>query len=757
MSRFETGEFRGNMPDVGLQPSTEGIDATTALQTRSLRVLGVTAALGAVLLACRRPDPPAVERPDKADRAGALDPQASARMADEIRDLLLEERIEAARARIDVQLAASPDDVRLRWLAAVAALADSDLQALAAHREAVPDGSGWSLLLHAQERSSMLPRQETVALVASARRQLGDHPDAVWLHAQVLAKQSDENGLAALAAVPGLPDSVRDFVHAKQVGLVFFRFGSAPPPMRPSLEQVQELVARAERTAPSGTLAVVRAAEGWLRLGRVDLAVELVERALARRPDALAFTVLRAQARVRQDASLRSAMVGDLAALADEHRTDPDALAQLADGLSSLGAAEAAQAIQDDVRRRFPGARAVERWDFQAASVFGAVGDCRLANEAGTLPEADTLVQARAPVDAFFDRPRIRDSSLRAATAAALVEFLQCEPGAPLQRVEAVARAVLEAPFGMGYDAQASVLVASRGGDLELARALAERAVALAREMPPGFEMVVAPDELERHRRASQALAHHARGLVHLRAARLEEARADISRANELWPTRPDIALLAAELAERDGDFRHAEQILARAIVREGARARACRDRLLELMRARGGKEADLDRTIARLDREWKDERIAEVLAARAAPPKPLAPFELDLRSGGRISSDSLRGRVIVVIATEPWCTGCRLEAPELAKLQRRYRGRKDVQFLVVTSDPDGIAALHEGAGFHTTIAKDDGWRHTVGINSYPTHLFIDATGREVFRASGGYTEMHFTYPALIEVLRRER
>jgi thiol-disulfide isomerase/thioredoxin len=110
-----------------------------------------------------------------------------------------------------------------------------------------------------------------------------------------------------------------------------------------------------------------------------------------------------------------------------------------------------------------------------------------------------------------------------------------------------------------------------------------------------------------------------------------------------------------------------------------------------------------------------------------------------------------------VVIATEPWCTACRLEAPELAKLQRRYRGRKDVQFLVVTSDPDGIAALHEGAGFHTAIAKDDGWRRTVGINGYPTHLFIDAGGREVFRELGGFTEMHFTYPALIEALRRER
>ncbi|MFY0539419.1 tetratricopeptide repeat protein [Nannocystis pusilla] len=150
---------------------------------------------------------------------------------------------------------------------------------------------------------------------------------------------------------------------------------------------------------------------------------------------------------------------------------------------------------------------------------------------------------------------------------------------------------------------------------------------------------------------------------MQLRAGRVADARADVSQAHELWPTHPDIALLAAELAERDGEVPRAEQILARSIAQEGAPARACRERLQQLVRARGGSVKDLDRTIARLEREWKDERIAAVLATRAAAPQPLAPFELDMLGGGRLSSEVLRGRVTVVIATEPWCTGCRLEA----------------------------------------------------------------------------------------------
>ncbi|MCY0986505.1 TlpA disulfide reductase family protein [Nannocystis sp. ILAH1] len=723
---------------------------------RSLRTLVVLAVVG---LACARPAPPATERPAAEPRAGEHS-QASARAADALRDLLLEGRVEAANALVRAQPAESPGDDRWHCLAAMAALADNDAQALARHRAALPEGSGWALLLRAQEQAGKLPRRELAALVTEARARLGDHPDAVWLHAQVLDLQSDEDGLAALAARPDLPDSVRDFVHAKRIGMTFFRLSAAPLPMRPSHEQVQALVTQAEQTAPSGTLAVARAAEQWLELQRADAALELVERALARRPDVLALTVLRARARVaaaRQDASLRAAAIAELVALADRHRAEPEALAQLVDGLQQLGATEAAQAIYDDVRLRFPDARAVERWDSELVAVFGAVGGCRMALARGELPPADELAQARAPVDAFFDRPRLRDLSLRNSTAAALIEFLQCDPRAPLQRVEAVARAVLAAPFGASYDAQAAVLLAKRSGDLELARELAERALALADDTPPGFALVATPGELEELRRAMRGLAHHARGLVQLRAGRVEDARADVSRAHELWPTHPDIALLAAELAERDGEVHRAEQILARSIVQEGAPARACRERLQQLVLTRGGKAKDLDRTIARLERERKDERIAAVLAARAAAPQPLAPFELDLRGGGRISSEALRGRVTVVIATEPWCTACRLEAPELAKLQQRYRGRKDVQFVVVTSDPDGIAALHGTAGFRAPIARDDGWRSMVGINGYPTHLFIDAAGREVYRETGNYREMHFIHPALIEALRRGR
>src|SRR5690606_5277266 len=97
----------------GVRPRPEKL-----ARARSQRTLVIATAL----LACR--PAPQSERSDEPARAAVPDPQGLARMADEVRDLLLAERVEAARARLAVHLAAAPGDVRLRWLAAAAALAD---------------------------------------------------------------------------------------------------------------------------------------------------------------------------------------------------------------------------------------------------------------------------------------------------------------------------------------------------------------------------------------------------------------------------------------------------------------------------------------------------------------------------------------------------------------------------------------------------------------------------------------------------------
>ena len=200
--------------------------------------------------------------------------------------------------------------------------------------------------------------------------------------------------------------------------------------------------------------------------------------------------------------------------------------------------------------------------------------------------------------------------------------------------------------------------------------------------------MVFTPDELEKARRAAQALARHARGLVHLRAARLEEARADISRAYELWTTQPDVALLAAELAERDGDLRRSSSNGARSF---GAAARVASNCVIRSsFHSRSSRAIVRSRSTSFPPRACMSSSNRSWHARAHAPSLTIARARIcsARRRGGRITSDSLRRRVTVVIATEPWCTGCKLEAPELAKLQRRYRGRKDAQFLVVTDDP---------------------------------------------------------------------
>lgn len=383
---------------------------------------------------------------------------------------------------------------------------------------------------------------------------------------------------------------------------------------------------------------------------------------------------------------------------------------------------------------------------------WAAVSSCRVGGRRGEFPTPEEVARLRAPVDALFDRDRLRVPTVRSAANAALVEFLACDPTVPLPRIERVARALLEGPpFDGHYDAKAAVLLAESGGDLALA--LAKRGAILQEDWSEGVELALTASELEESRRAAEALASDALGFVHLRAGRLELAREALDRALELIPGQPTVALHAAELAQAMDDSRRAERILAAAATGDDVDARRCKARLERMVRARGGKARDVTRLVARLERQRRREVIDQALAARQHPPLDIPPLDLTLRGGGRITTDALT----LVVVTEPWCTGCRIEVPALAEIHARFRARNDVRFLVVTADPEGVAAMYAEAGLELPIAADDGWVSEVGINSYPTHLFLDRHGRVAFRDRGGGQDPSSTIPARLEALLRER
>lgn len=701
----------------------------------------------------RASQPPSEERPD-----GDPDPGVVAlRTGDLARDRAIVGRIGDARVRVEAALQLDPRFPRLRALAAALALEDGDPEASAHHRTHLETHPQWMRFVDTWEQQYDSTRRRALAATRSLREALGDEPDLLWLEARLLRRLHDDGALLALADHPRVSDVMRDAMHGWVLEQLFFRASAAPPPRRPSPEVLALAV---HRSAANGTLARFQAASGFLDLNRPAQARPIVTRERRARPDALAWLALEARVQVALadgDPMIRAAAIRRLAAAVHGEITDVEGVEVLADTLDGLGASEQAGSVRDGVRRRFPDARIVERWDWHQTGAWGALTACRMGERSGTSPDPSEVAKLRAPVDAFFDRPRIHDPQLRAAAAAALIEFAACDPTVPRERLERIATVLLEGrPFGGRTDAEAAILLTERGGDPHLARRLARRGLERHPDWSEGIELSLPTSDLEQERRMALALASDAVGFVHLQAGRDRDAGEMLTRALELAPAHPQIALHAATLAERRGQPRQAERILARAAVGDSPGPRACRARLKDLVLARGGKERDVSRTIAKLRGEHEREVRKHALDDRLDPREDIPPLDLPLHGGGRITPDDLHGSVTLLIVTEPWCTGCRLEMPALRELHRAYRRRKDVRFLVISADPAGIEALHAESDLRLPIAAGENWVVEAGISGYPTHIFLDRCGRASFRNHGD-SDLIITAPTRLDALLRER
>ncbi len=122
------------------------------------------------------------------------------------------------------------------------------------------------------------------------------------------------------------------------------------------------------------------------------------------------------------------------------------------------------------------------------------------------------------------------------------------------------------------------------------------------------------------------------------------------------------------------------------------------------------------------------------------APQKPAAaaptPEQLDFRtttlSGAEFAGADLVGRPAVLWFWAPWCTICRTEGPEVARIAQSFHG--DVRFLGVP----GLGAVEDmqqfvedtGTGELTHLVDDDGslWAR-FGVIAQPAFAFVSADG----------------------------
>lgn len=127
--------------------------------------------------------------------------------------------------------------------------------------------------------------------------------------------------------------------------------------------------------------------------------------------------------------------------------------------------------------------------------------------------------------------------------------------------------------------------------------------------------------------------------------------------------------------------------------------------------------------------------------SAQSAPPAAAPAFTLDLTSGGQLSLDRLRGRVVVLNLWATWCAPCRGELAELdAFAAEQGNARVAVVAVLVERRPDARLLARQIAQLHLPIARGfaaGGAQYPLVNSGVPTTYVIDRAGRLAFVKAG--------------------
>jgi thiol-disulfide isomerase/thioredoxin len=110
-----------------------------------------------------------------------------------------------------------------------------------------------------------------------------------------------------------------------------------------------------------------------------------------------------------------------------------------------------------------------------------------------------------------------------------------------------------------------------------------------------------------------------------------------------------------------------------------------------------------------------------------------VAPFTATDLTGREVSTESLRGKVVLINFWATWCPPCREEIPDLVALQQKYG--KQLQIIGISQDSAPAAVVQQFAAAHamnypSVMSTPEIEQLFPGVYALPTTFLIDREGR---------------------------